>query len=124
MLLRTCVSGLLLAGCAGISETNHAYLGVPTYPPTTPDHIQILRADPKQPNERLGEIILSADGNPSREALETKLKHGAASMGADAVLVVYDKTHVFPIVYGNYWGPGGVTEDTRRNVVGVAIKYK
>ena len=68
--------------------------------------------------------MLSVDGSPSREKLEQKLKQAAAKFGADAVFVVYDKTHVFPVVYVGWWGgPYGVSEETRRDIVAVAIKY-
>jgi len=115
---------VLFAGCASISERTNAYLGTPKYPPTAPEAVQILAADPKRPADRLGEIILSVDGKPSRERLEKKLKAAAAQLGADAVLIVSDRTHIFPIVYGNWWGPVGVIEDSRRHLVAVAVKFK
>ncbi|MGD0613875.1 MAG: hypothetical protein ABSA69_00350 [Verrucomicrobiota bacterium] len=115
----------LLSGCANISEQTHAYLGSPEYPPTAPGAVQILRAEPKRPKVLLGEIILGVEGNPSRQTLEAKLKAAAAKLGADAVFVVSDRTHVFPFVYGDwYWGPMGVTEEAHRHIVVVAIKYK
>jgi len=116
---------LALCGCAGISVYSKAYLGSPKYPPTDPAHVQILAAEPKQPNVRLGEVMLSVGGSPSRAKLEDKLRQAAAKLGADAVFVVYDKTHVFPLVYAPGWGPPyGVTEEMRRDIVAVAIKYK
>jgi hypothetical protein len=115
---------LLLAGCASISEYTKVYLGTPTYPPTNPAAIQILSAEPKRPTERLGEIMLDVDGTPSRERLEHRLKAAAAKLGANAVFVVYDKIHVFPVVYVDWWGPTTMGEDLRRNIVAVAVKYK
>ena len=113
-----------LAGCDTISEHTNAYLGLPKYPPTQPAAVQILTTEPKQPKERLGEITLFVEGTPSRDELEDKLKKAAARLGADAVFVVYDKTHIFPLVYYGWWGPGWVSEDPRRQIVAVAIKYK
>ncbi len=119
------VGAALLSGCASISERTHAYLGVPEYPPTNPISIQVLTSEPNRPKERLGEILLDVEGNPSRADIERKLKTAAAKLGADAVCVVSDRTHIFPVVYGDwYWGPMGVTEDAHRNIVAVAIKYK
>ncbi len=119
------MAALALAGCASVTVQTHAYLGVPNYPPTTPAQVQIVTQQPKQPHERLGEIILSGEGNPSRDTLEKKLKEEAAKLGANAVVIIYDKTHVFPIVYVDwYWGPSGVSEEMHREVVGMAIRYK
>jgi hypothetical protein len=102
-----------------------AYLTVPRYPPTAPGAVQILAAEPNVPKERLGEISLSVSGQPSRERLEKRLKEAAAKLGADAVFVVYDRTHIFPIVYVDwYWGPAGVSEEVHRDIVAVAIKYR
>jgi hypothetical protein len=39
--------------------------------------------------------------------------------------MVYDKTHIFPVAYAGWWGgPYGVSEDIRRDIVAVAVKYK
>lgn len=115
----------MLSGCASISEQTHAYLGSPEYPPTAPASVRILRAEPRQPKVLLGEIILSVEGNPSRRTIEEKLKAAAARLGADAIFVVSDRTHIFPFVYGDwYGGPMGVTEEAHRHIVVVAIKYK
>jgi hypothetical protein len=123
-LLAAAAMVLGLAGCATISVQTQPYLGSPRYAPTQPAAVQILAAEPKQPKERLGEIRLSIEGNPSRDDMEDKLKTAAARLGADAVFVVYDKTHIFPIVYYDWWGPGWVSEDPHRHIVAVAIKYK
>ena len=77
-----------------------------------PGRVQILTAEPKQPHDRLGEVMLSVGGNPPREKVEQKLKRAAAKLGADAVFVQYDTTHVFPVAYANWWG--GPTEFTKR----------
>ena len=54
-----------------------------------------------------------------------KLKRAAAKLGADAVFVLYDKTHVFPVAYADWWGgPYGVYGRYTRDIVAVAIKYK
>src|SRR5262249_38189141 len=120
--------GLLLAfvlmGCASISEHDHAYLGSPHFPATNPATVTILQSDPTRAKDRLGEVRLSSEGEPSPADIETKLREGAARLGADAIYVAYDGVHVFPVVYGGWYGPAGVSEYMRREVVGVAIKYK
>ena len=84
-----------------------------------------MQAEPKQPKERLGEVVLNIDGEPKRDKIEQKLREGAAKLGADAVFIVYDKVHVFPVVYYDWWwGPMSATETMDRMIIGVAIKYK
>lgn len=118
-------TSLALCGCSSISVNTKAYLGSPILAPSDAAKVTILATEPKQRKEKLGEIMLSVGGNPSREKLEDKLRQAAARLGADAVYVVYDKTHVFPVAYAGWWGgPYGVSEDIRRDIVAVAIKYK
>jgi hypothetical protein len=114
-------AALILCGCATISENTHAYLGSPHLQPTNPASVQILALEPKQPKERLGEIVLSVEGNPSRQKLEEKLKAAAAQLGADGVFIVSDKTHIYPVTYWDCWGPA-TSEDWRRLIVAVAFK--
>ena len=116
-------AGMVLTGCATISERSHAYLGSPLYPPTVPQSIQILAAPPKEPVVRLGEVVLSVDGNPPRQKLEEKLKAGAARMGADGVYIASDQTHIYPLEYWDCWGPT-TDEYWHRLIVGVAFKNK
>lgn len=117
------MAALTLTGCATISESTHAYLGSPQYAPTKPEVVQVLGAEPKQPKDRLGEIILSIEGNPSRQKLEDTLRVAAARLGADGVFIASDRTHIYPYTYWDPWGPVA-SEDWHRVVVGVAFKYK
>jgi hypothetical protein len=115
----------LLAGCSTVYRRTHAYLGTPQYLPSNPATVRILQEEPKQPKERLGEITLTVEGQPKREKIEQKLREGAAALGADAVFIVYDKIHVYPLVYYDWWwGPMGTTETSDRRIVGVAVKFK
>jgi len=116
-------AALLFGGCASVSENTHAYLGVPQYPPGNPAAVRILAAEPKPPIDRLGEIILSIEGNPSRQKVENKLKMAAAKLGANGVYIASDKTHIYPLIYWDCWGPV-TSEDWHRVVVGVAFKDK
>jgi len=116
---------MALAGCASVSQRTNEYLGSPKQPPTNPATVQILQSEPIQPKDRLGEIVLTIDGKPKREDLERRLREGAAKLGADAVFIAYDKMHVYPMVYNDWWwGPSYVTEGSLRKIVGVAIKYR
>jgi hypothetical protein len=115
---------LLLSGCSSISEDTRGYLGAPKYPPTQPERVQILASAPTRAHEKLGEILLEATSKVSRDKLEERLRAQGANLGADAVYPAYDRMHVTPIVYADWWGPSTVGRDLRRNIVGIAIKYK
>ena len=117
-------ASLVLCGCSSIDVNTKAYLGLPKYAPSDPAKVAILTAEPKQASERLGEVMLSVDGNPPRERIEDRLRHEAARLGANAVIVLHDKNVVFPVVYSGWWGPYGVYESVRRDIVAAAIKYK
>jgi hypothetical protein len=117
------LAALMLCGCATIYENTHAYIGSPQLAPTSPTNVRIFAAEPKQPMDRLGEVILSIDGNPPRQKVENKLKVAAAKLGADGVYIASDRTHIYPMVYYDYWGPVS-EEDWHRLVVGVAFKNK
>jgi hypothetical protein len=115
---------VLLCGCASVRVQSHAYLASPRYSPTPPGTVQILPEEPNQPKDRLGEIILSVSGNPSRETLETKLRNAAAALGANAVFIASDKTRLYPVVYYDWWYPPWVYQESTRNIIGVAIHMK
>jgi hypothetical protein len=112
---------VLMTGCATIYGNTRAYLGTPEYPPTVAANVQVLPAAPAEPITRLGEIVLSIDGNPPRHKIEDRLKTGAARLGADGVYIASDRTHIYPYVYWDYWGPTP-GEDWHRTVVGIAFK--
>ena len=118
------VLALALVGCASVSEQSHAYLNSPRVAPTSPDRVALLTGEPTRPKDRLGEVRLTIEGEPSRDDIEAKLRGGAAKLGADAVFVVYDRIHVIPIVYAGWYGPVGVSEARRREIVGIAVKYR
>lgn len=121
-LLWLAASSFLFCGCSGISVNTQPYMGVPNYPAADPSSVQILPAEPTdRVHVRLGEIILDISGQPSRQELEQKLKTAAAKLGANAVFIVRDQTHIFPVVYVDYWGTT-VSQDTRRAIIAVAIR--
>jgi len=63
----------LLFGCTYVSVETRKYLAVPSYPPTNPTAVQILRSEPTTQHERIGEISLEPQGNPSIQEMEAKL---------------------------------------------------
>jgi hypothetical protein len=114
---------IFASGCNTVSVRSTQYLGVPTYPATDPMSVQILRQPPTAPNTRLGEITIEPQGHPTTQAMESKLQKAAAKMGANAVVIVVDRTMVTgATVMGPWWGRT-VTPDMGRVIVGVAIRY-
>jgi hypothetical protein len=115
----------LLTACSTVHTRTNPYLGGARYPATVPDKVQILNAEPNdRPHDRLGEIFLDIDGDPSRDKLEKKLRTAAANLGAEAVFIVHDQTHIFPVVYMDYWWGPNVSQAARRGIIAVAIKFK
>ena len=113
-----------LTGCKTVSTSTTQYLGGPIYAPSDPATIQILRTQPTRPHVRLGEVR----AEPSSESvgaieIEDALRKAAAKLGADAVVIVYDRTQVTGAwVSGPWWGRS-VNTITGRVIIGVAIKY-
>jgi len=100
----------LIASCAYVEATTTQYVGVPRFQPTDPKAVQILRSEPMQPHDRLGEILLdiSVDPPASVEEVEQRLREEAAKWGANGVLVVRDQV-----------APG-----VGRKLIGVAIRTR
>jgi len=115
--------GLLLAGCSFVTTRIQPYIGGPTFPPSDPAKIEILRAEPTRPHERLGEVFAEPSGDPTVAQYEQALREGAAKMGADAVVVVYDRMQVVgTMVTGPWWAPAA-SPIVGRVVVGLAVRY-
>ena len=114
---------ILLAGCSYVSTETRHYLGVGSYPPSDPSNIGILRSAPERPHERLGEVILEPQGDPPVAEMEAKLRQGAAKLGADAVVIVADKTRLMGSYLSGPWWGREVYAQYGRVIVAVAIKY-
>jgi len=137
---------ILAAGCSTVPvETQvpgeiQRYEDVPSYPPTDPSTVKILRIPPQAPHVRLGEITLQPQGSPSVTYVEIKLREAGAEMGADAVVIAVDRTRVVGgAVTGSPWYGGQgysvntntsmamlsqpVSPQLRSVIVGVAIRY-
>jgi hypothetical protein len=117
---------MVLAACATVDVTTTQYLGAPRYQPSEPNAVQILRTEPTAPHDRLGEVLVDAsvDPPPSISEVEQKLCKAAAKLGADAVVVVYDRVQpVAAYVSGPGWGRS-IETISGRKVVAVAIRYQ
>lgn len=115
----------ILEACATLESSIIEYAGAPRFKRSDPDAVEILREEPKQPNERLGEIIIDASVEPSPPIsdVEQKLREEAGRLGADAVVIVYDSVQP-SVVFVNPWWGGNMRTVPERQLVGVAIKYQ
>jgi hypothetical protein len=116
---------LIAAGCAGMSVSTIRYANVPDFPPRAPASVQILRSEPAQPHQQLAEITVTAPANtaPAAQEVEEKLRTAAASLGANAVVLVVDPLQPGNVASRTWWGaPAGA--GTGRDVIGVAIRYR
>ena len=120
------LAGLVaVTGCKTVSTSAHQYLGGPTFPPTDPAQVQILREEPKPAHVKLGEVKAqpSSEG-VSNQQIEQALQKAAAKMGANAVFIVADRSEVVgATVTGPVWARSFNTI-SGRVIVGVAIRYK
>ena len=114
----------LVAGCNTVSINSNQYLGVQTYPPSNPAQIQILRKEPTRPHVQLGEVRAEPSSDSvSAQKIETSMREAAAKMGADAIVIVFDRTEVTGAMVNGPWFGRTVQTITGRVIVGVAIKY-
>jgi hypothetical protein len=118
--------GLLVStGCQTVSTTYTPYIGVPTFPPSDPAQVQILRTEPTRPNIRLGEVKATASSpNEDVTKIENALKKYAAKLGADAAVVVYDRTQVVGATVVGGWLNRSVDPIEGLVVIAIAIKYQ
>jgi hypothetical protein len=124
----------VVCSCSTIGTHTEEYAAVAPQPPTSPDHVKILRTQPAGPYKELGAIVVdgSTEPIPSPEKFEEALKQQAADLGADAAVVVSDRVQPDGLVgdlppseyyrVGEYW-TRSVETDSGRQIVAVAIKY-
>jgi hypothetical protein len=122
--LATAVGFLLLTGCNTVSITSHQYLGGQTFAATNPAQVEILRTAPTRPHVRLGEVQAEPSGNSVDNAkIEQALQKAAAKMGANAVVIVVDRTQVVAeTVTGPLWARS-IDPVSGRVIIGIAIRY-
>jgi hypothetical protein len=114
----------LLASASGcVQVQSRPYIGVEAFSPTAPDTVHILRTPPTRPNLRLGEITVEPQNNTSVQTIEGKFRDAAARMGANAVVIVADRTELMGMQETGPWYGAELTPITGRVIVGVAIRY-
>ena len=117
---------LAAASCATIEATTTPYVEAPQLAPTDPGTVKIVRTEPLEPHERLGEVVLdmSISTPPPIELVEATLADESAKLGANGVVVVVDRVQPSDnYVTGTYWGRP-YDSVTGRKTIGVAIKFK
>lgn len=118
-------SVLLLTGCQTVSITSTQEIGGPTYPPSNPADVQILRTQPSRPHVRLGEVRAEPSSEEvSAAKIEVALRTAAAKLGADAAVVVYDQTQVTGAYVTGPWYGRSIQQVEGRVIIAVAIKYQ
>jgi hypothetical protein len=116
---------LLITGCQTVSSSYTQYIGVQQFPPSEPNLVQILRTEPTRPHIRLGEIRTEASSEKVPVAkIEAALKKEAAKLGADAAVVVYDRTQVVGAQVVGGWLNRSIDTIEGRVAIAVAIKYQ
>ena len=110
--LTLCVA-LLSAGCSSVAVRTVRFTEVQTYPATYPDLVEVLRAAPMRPHARLGEVYVEPEGDASAEAIEAGLQKGAAPLGADAVVIVADRTLKMGALVETSWEKRDAAADPR-----------
>ena len=121
------VAGLLvLAGCNTVSIRTNEALGVPRYPPNlNPPAIPILTAPPTRPHVRLGDIQAEPSSDRvSAAEITQSLQKAAAKLGADAVVIAYDRNQILGAWVTGPWFRRSIQTYSGRVIIGVAIKYK
>jgi hypothetical protein len=116
---------LLSSGCQTVSTTGTQDIGGPTFPPSDPANVQILRTEPTRPHVRLGQV----QAEPSSESvpvskIEDAIRQKAAKMGADAAVVVVDRTQVVGAQVVGGWMNRSIEAVQGRVIIAVAIKYQ
>jgi hypothetical protein len=116
---------LLASGCQTVSTSHTQDIGGPIFAPSDPLQVQILRTEPTRPHVRLGQVrVEPSDPSVDVTKIEAALRKEAAKIGADAAVVVYDKTQVTGAQVVGGWLNRSIEETEGRIIIAIAIKYK
>jgi hypothetical protein len=110
--------------CSSVSASSERLIGAPAFSPTRPESVLILRREPRQPHDRIGHVFIEPSGTPPVEEIEQAIRVESAKLGADAAVIVFDRTRrVGTIVEGPWWNRRAYPV-TGRKIVAVAIRYR
>ncbi len=118
------VSALALAGYASVDVFSERYIGVPAATATSPASVEILRKEPKRPHVQLGEVVASPSNGATTDEIELALKKEAAKLGANAAVVVQDRTRRIGTSVSGTWWVRYHSPVYARQIVAVAIRYQ
>ncbi len=116
---------LAISGCASVRASHIQGVGSPAFPPSDPSQIELLHAPPTRPHVRLGEVRAEPTSDSVEVGeIEQAMRKEAAALGADALVVVHDRTQITgAVVTGPWWGRS-LQPIEGRVVIAVAIKYR
>lgn len=115
---------LAVSACGGVTASTRMYPGAQSFAPTDPAMVEVLRSEPAVPYVRLGEVTLSLQGNPSQQELSKALQKQAAQIGATAVVLVFDGSQSYGVMYsGPLWSPADPSSYGTQVLIAVAIRY-
>ncbi|MBI3804212.1 MAG: hypothetical protein HY282_10675 [Nitrospirae bacterium] len=119
------ILSLPIESCSTLDAHSIQYAGASRFPASNPARVKILRGEPTDRSQRLGEIVVDAsvDPAPSVSKVEERLRMEAGKLGADAVVVVYDSIQAIGVYLLGPWWNGTVPLKGERQLIGVAIKY-
>jgi hypothetical protein len=115
---------LLVTGCNTVSSSYTQAIGAPTFPPTNPSNVEVLRAPPTKPHVRLGEVTVEPFNHPTMAQIEGALQKEGAKLGANAVVIVYDQTQTVGAFVTGPWYGRTVSPIEGRVIKAVAIRYQ
>jgi hypothetical protein len=89
--------------CSTVSVSAIHYLAVPVAAPTDAALVEILRHIPRRANEQLAEVFLEPSGSPTVAEMEQALRKEAATLGANAAVIVHDRTRKIGSISQGWW---------------------
>ena len=112
------------ASCSSVSSSSERLIGGPSFPPTRAENVLILRREPQKPHDRIGHVYVEPSGSPPVSDIEQAIRVEAAKLGADAAVIVFDRTRrVGTAIEGPWWNRRAYPI-TGRKIIAVAIRYR
>jgi hypothetical protein len=108
------VAGMIIALSACATDVANRYYSSTTYPPNSPDKVEILRQAPSCPYEVIADF-------QSRGESPKSVRNKAAKIGADAVIVT---TFGGYYQFSDQWAASDSQMDSYTRICGTAIRYK
>ena len=125
-LLLATLLAVLAGACSAVHARSVRFAGRPDFPATDPATVEILPRPPMRPQDILGQVMVEPEGEPSREAVEAKLREETAKMGGSAAVLVCDRRHRVGSVWtlGPWWSGGGEIHPVTGEVISaIVIRY-